>query len=106
MTCHCIYQSRPPLRLDSTAGLVPEGHRILVYGQELEKEVDLLDTFRGEFRECICLYFLLVYEPRFTELGLGLPIVSVEGLTRLAIKIQFHLYPPFFAQSADNPSQI
>ncbi len=51
------------------AGLVPEGHRILVYDQELEKEVDL-DTLifkRGKFREFIRLYFLLVCEPCFAR---------------------------------------
>ncbi len=61
------------------AGLVPEDHRILVYGQELEKEVDLDTNSENAF----CLYFLLVCEPRFAELGLG--SATIEGLTRLAL---------------------
>ncbi len=46
MTRHCdVYLIPPqPRGWNSTVGLVPEGHRILVYDQELEKEVDL-DTF-------------------------------------------------------------
>ena len=52
---------------------IQEGHIILVYDQELEKEVDL-DTLiyqKGRIQRCIRLYFLLVCEPRFAELGLS-----------------------------------
>ncbi len=43
ITRHCDVSLSPPLPRgwNSMAGLVPEGHRILIYDQELEKEVDL-----------------------------------------------------------------
>ncbi len=94
MTRHCDVSLSPPhpRGWNSTAGLVPEGHRILVYDQELEK---------GEFRECIRLYFLLVCEPCFAELGLGSATASTsrraDKTSTSAIRIQCHLNSPFFS---------
>ncbi len=111
MTCHCDHRYYAVTYLSAhptpAAGLVPEGHRILVCDQEFEKEVDLDTLIFQEGRiQGMHLYFLLVCEPRFAELGLGSTTASTsrraDKTSTSAIRIQ---NSPFFSQSADNSSR-
>ncbi len=84
---------------NSTAGLVPKGHRILVY-----IDLDTLIFQEGRIQGMhLVIYFLLVCEPRFAEQGLG---SATSRTSRRADKTSTSaIRIAIFSWSADNSSR-